>query len=717
MIVFNPIIDITVILLLAIAMTVSTIYTYWKVSGRLKTRQRLFLIISRLLATTLLILILLQPSKQLHDPIQQEKLKIGIAIDSSKSMLQNDMGGKRRIDYARDLALEKSSAGKTSIEFSSFDESSHLLSKEQLEKLRADGSSTHIHDSLKSLFLRQSSYGMKALVLLTDGHDLQEANINETSRLALSHHCKIYAIPIGHAGRVRDIHANLSASQDFIFKGNKVALNAYIRSRSCEYEKLNVQLFKGPKLIAQKEIDLEDHSEHNVTFESLESEKGISKYTVKVTKLDAEVDYKNNQSTVFVNCMDKQIKTLILEGQPHWDSTFLRRFLQKNKMVQLDSFTRYKQGNVSSTTHKAGTAMPQNTKDFRKYDIVLLGREVDQLIDEETTQALKDYVRQQGGVVIFTRGNAFNTKIGRSLQPVEWDEEGFDDIVLKATSEGQRLSLFKTLNSMSNDTNIPSLPLSRKIASKKPMTQYLAIAEDNNSENTQALVYRRFGKGQVMSFGVEGIWQWRFNRNYRADNDYYASFWDQSILWLIHNSEFLPGDLFSFRRDISNVELGDKINFSFSVRNPKDIPDKIPELTINLANSQVYHLQFQQDPKAPHRFTSSFVVAKEGFYTASMKDPKGTPMQLKFIGVHNSLEEKEVGVDVDYLKTLCLQTGGRLLSENDLGELEKLLGDNAAKSNHRRVHMKAVWDKMWLMYLICILLASDWYFRRKWGLC
>ena len=55
MIVFNPIIDIAVILLIGVSMLCLTVFTYWRVSNRLKTSQRLFLIFSRLIATTLLI--------------------------------------------------------------------------------------------------------------------------------------------------------------------------------------------------------------------------------------------------------------------------------------------------------------------------------------------------------------------------------------------------------------------------------------------------------------------------------------------------------------------------------------------------------------------------------------------------------------------------------------------------------------------------------------
>ena len=258
MIVFNPIIDIGIIVLLGVTLLLLTVFTYWKVSSRLTTGKRLFLMFSRIFACALLILILLQPSRQFKDKLKKDELKIGVALDVSKSMNQNDVKGQKRIDYIRTLATEEVGSGNIPLEFMAFDQKAKSLSKEQLEQLEADGNTTRIHDSIKDLYSRQNSYGMKAVILLTDGHDLQEADPGQTSQIAVAHHSKIFAVPIGNKGRVRDIHVNVSASQDYIFKGNKVGLTAHIRARSCEFEKISVQLFRNRIMLDQKELNLGD---------------------------------------------------------------------------------------------------------------------------------------------------------------------------------------------------------------------------------------------------------------------------------------------------------------------------------------------------------------------------------------------------------------------------------------------------------------------------
>ncbi|MCH2206092.1 MAG: hypothetical protein MK132_09520 [Lentisphaerales bacterium] len=721
MIVFNPIINIAIITLLGLFAVAFTITTYLKVGTRLSAGKKAFLIFSRLTGICLLILILLEPSIQKNDPLQKEERSFGIALDTSKSMQQTDMDGQKRIDFARNLALEEANAGETPIKYFAFDDSSRPLSKENLETLEANGKDTRFHDALTELFNSQNNYSMKDLVLLTDGHDFQEEAITATGRQALARHCKIYALPIGHKGRVRDLHIQLSSSQNIIFKGNKVSLTAHIRALSCEYEKVNVSLRKNGIVIENRVIHLGDKADHTLNFECLEDKAGISDYEVNVTKLDAEVDHDNNHYVIFVNCIDRQMKALLLEGEPHWDSTFLRRFLNKNKMVNLDSFTQYREGKISSLTVKPETKMPRTLKEFMNYDLILLGKKIDTMLGEKSVIELKKYVNSHGGVAIFTRGNAFESDSGKALQPVEWDEEGYDKVILKATSEGRKLSLLKQLDEIADDNArglAPPLALSRKIALKKPFTKFLAIAEDNNYDNSQALVYRRFGKGQVLSFGVEGIWHWRFNKSYDVNFDYYASFWDQSIIWLVHNSEFIPGSKFTFRQDASNIELGQKVNFRFSIRNPEDIPSSPPVVRIKTSKGATHDVTLSnKDVNAEHRFTGSFTPTALGRYDVSLVDPTGKSHERKFLISYNSLEEKEVGIDPEYLSSLCLATGGRLITKDEFKNLSALIDTQADQVEQDRVHLEAIWDSAWVLWFICLFFGLDWFYRRKWGLC
>jgi hypothetical protein len=261
------------------------------------------------------------------------------------------------------------------------------------------------------------------------------------------------------------------------------------------------------------------------------------------------------------------------------------------------------------------------------------------------------------------------------------------------------------------------MTLARHISSKKPFSQFLAFSGNGENDAVNSIVYRRFGNGQLMSFGLDGVWRWRFQKSYSREQDSYARLWNQTMLWLIHNSEFLPGQEYSFRHDTSSINLGEKVNFRFSVRTPENIPQKAGTISIRDAQGKRYEIELQADDNAPHRFTASFEPPLEGKYLAEYTTPDGTRQELAFIAVIDSLEEKEVNVNREYLEALSQATGGRLITSEELKGLHKLIGDQALSQEHQRVYIKAIWDKFWLMYLICAMLGLDWFFRRKWGLC
>jgi hypothetical protein len=268
-----------------------------------------------------------------------------------------------------------------------FDESFAAVDQKALEDLSAEGGSTRFHDALSSLFNARDNYGMKALVLLSDGHDLQDADLQATASLARRKHCKIFALPIGSEGKVRDLSVRLFSSQNFIFKGDTIRLSAQIRARSCEYEKLEVKLLRRGELLERRQLVLDDSSEHSLVFELRENETGVSEYEVEVSKLEAEVDHNNNSSTVFINCNDEKMRVLLLEAEPHWDTTFLRRHLDKSERIELDAFTQYQPGKISTTSKNNAAKMPKSVTDFRAYDIIFLGRGIDKMLGEEPPMA------------------------------------------------------------------------------------------------------------------------------------------------------------------------------------------------------------------------------------------------------------------------------------------------------------------------------------------
>jgi hypothetical protein len=78
-------------------------------------------------------------------------------------------------------------------------------------------------------------------------------------------------------------------------------------------------------------------------------------------------------------------------------------------------------------------------------------------------------------------------------------------------------------------------------------------------------------------------------------------------------------------------------------------------------------------------------------------------------------ETTEVAVDRTLLNRLCEASGGRLL---EAGELKDFLSRLAAGHAPAAPRFRTVplWDRPWIFLLLCFLLGTDWYLRRRWGL-
>src|SRR5258708_3573836 len=105
-IVFDPILPIGAVVLLALAMAGLTIAIYRRVGTRLSAAQNGTLMLFRLLSVALVLLLLLQPSQVEEIPPPITNRVTLVAVDDSRSMAQKDVEQGTRSQAARALLAE-----------------------------------------------------------------------------------------------------------------------------------------------------------------------------------------------------------------------------------------------------------------------------------------------------------------------------------------------------------------------------------------------------------------------------------------------------------------------------------------------------------------------------------------------------------------------------------------------------------------------------------
>ena len=727
--VFDPVLPGPIIALLGVLLVLVTVRVYWRVGFSIGWRRNLSLLVFRIAGTALVLALLLQPSRRVTLPPPDTERVTLIGVDSSRSMNQRDAGDKTRFDAAKDLLLEagalapNGTSANARLRWFQFSDDARPLQASLLD-LVPEGTTTRFHKSVSTMLsLPDANEAPNALILLTDGHDFEMVNPVKTGTAARLRQAPIFAVALGRQGRVRDVAVRITGYQPYCYVKQKARISATLRLVGCELEDLEVQLLRQGQLVQTKHLNAQQFQELPVEFEVAEPETGQYEYEVRVPPLENEVDTANNSAITYLNVVDQQIRVLVLEGDPYWDTAFLQRSLMRNDKFDVDALVRYGSDHVRAIRKTPGTGElhpPQTLDQFAAYDVIILGREVDSLLGPAPDQSmalLDQYVSERGGTVIFSRGSAFGKTAAGELEPVLWGGKTRDHVRLEATAEGRGLSPFRVLSDGEGGWDaLPELVAGSSARETKPLTATFAMATGRDDTTPEAaMVHRRYGRGQVMSIGVDGLWRWALNAKVEGANSAFDRFWDQMILWLLAGRDFIPNRQYSFRPSSANILLGEDVYFRLVLRQPDARLKSVPA-TIYYGDTEAGRVNLAPAPASTSRLTAQFLPERTGRYRAVVNLPDGTTQESRFIVFTENLEETEVATDTLYLRRLCESSGGRLLAPEELPKLLAELGQ-AATTQAPQTMLRPVWNVAWVFYLAGLLFGLDWFLRRRWGLC
>jgi hypothetical protein len=330
---------------------------------------------------------------------------------------------------------------------------------------------------------------------------------------------------------------------------------------------------------------------------------------------------------------------------------------------------------------------------------------------------LDQYVKDRGGTVIFSRDQAFQNSLPGGLEPVLWSDKLRDHVHLDITAEGRSLSPFQVLNGGEGGMDtLPDLVAGKTPQETQPLTSVFAVASSRDDASSDpAIVHRRYGQGQVVSIGVDGLWRWSLNAKIEGVNSPFDRFWDQMILWLLAGRDFIPNRQFSFRPSSANILLGEKVYFRLVLRQPDPKLKSVP-VTVYFGDNEAGRTTLAPAPASTGRLTAEFLPERVGRYRAVVNLPDGTTQESRFIVFTENLEETEVVTDALYLRRLCEASGGRLIEPQELPKLLKELSNEKADQTPK-ILVRPAWNEAWVFYLAGLLFGLDWFLRRRWGLC
>ncbi len=738
----NPPLPLPVLIPLLLLALVLADWLSWRGSNGLSMGKRIVLLVLRMAGVAALCVILLNPGKWIR-PTEEHERPWLVMLDRSASMAQPAEQGSRA-DAAAAFAREAEKVAKqhgVPVKLHLFDSAASAALEKAPEKIETGGTGSDLEASLKRLASEAGAAGdsFAGVLALTDGRQTAQPTELQMESLALrlrSRKTPFHAVAIGAGLPVRDLMLRATRPTVTVFKGQKARIPFSVTVEGMGPQKPEVRLLGDDgKEFAKVAVEAAPGKPGFGVFE-LEAPAASTRWTLETAALPEEMNPGNNRAHANIRLLDSKTRVFLAEGAPYWDSKFLAQLLRQQTQMEVHSVHRLSEERYfridsgaaePSETNKA--VFPETLEELSRYDLIIFGKNVDSFLTPSRLDALRAYVRDHGGAVLFARGKPVTGSLPGldSLEPVTWANSTVGDFRFMPAADGEAAGLFGEAlppPDASLWNALPTLKDARQVAMVKPFTRVLANGRDTGasgfSKDLPALVVRRYGQGVCGLVNGDGLWKWDFYPEARELGNMYEDFWTQLIQWMASYSEFLPGQDFSLRLPALRGRAGDAVAVTMSYRGSG--AEVSPVLRVTSPERRATDLKPAAfpDPSGHPQWRASFTPDAAGSWKLAVVDPreKAPPApEASFMVPAPPAEGDNVAADPEFLAGLASATGGSLVAPGDFSAfLEKSLVPEPPTARSSG----AVWEESWtrwpLALLIAVALGAEWYLRRRQGL-
>ena len=580
----------------------------------------------------------------------------------------------------------------------------------------------------------------QAVVLISDGiHNVGPSRrAVAAAQAARSRGAPVFPVSVAEDVVVKNLSLQSNAGSRLAFVDQSVQLAAKVVSRGFDPAPIEVVLSKNGKQLETQKVILSTDDTQEISFTATPDAPGLYRYSVKVGALPGEATTDDNQLSLLVRVIDSPIGVLLLEGKPYWDSKFLARNLSADPSIRLESLVmlredRFMHRNQSSVNENAADAGPEtsnwqilpspdsvlgSSEALEAFQVIVLGRDSEAYLDENTLSRLRNWVATQGGSLVCARGTPQSTlseKLGRML-PVKWTRGTERRFRAQVTSESESEGWIRADES-DPLSSMPSLVTAAAPETRGGLPRVLATSDDG--ENSIPIVtYQPYGAGRTVVVEGAGMWRWALMApEFAAAEETYSSVWNGLLQWLVSRVALSPGqdralqsEQLRFSTDesaIATLLVRDTVSQSEmpKVELLRDGKDSISIINCEPAGDQlgVYQARFGELPP--------------GSYQAKLVDADPNDRSVTGFEVRQPVTERlELSPRNDLLAAIAKQSGGELLQANDAEAIAETIQQQIIDGLPIETRRTPAWDRWWVLLGVLGLWTAAWTVRRQSGL-
>ncbi len=645
----------------------------------------------RFVVVTVLAILLLSPLvKTLFTEV--ERPLVIILQDQSRSVISVRDSVQVKKEYPAALtALQKELE-------SDFDVRTFRIGDEVKEGITYNfsGSMTDLSDPVTELRSRFAGRNLGAVILSSDG--IFNKGINPLYAYQ-DLKVPVYTIGMGDTTVRKDLLISKVGHNKTAFSGNTFPVEITVDARQCAGAQVQLTISKSGQEVFTRSLVIPTGRFNTLIPVFLEAgAKGISHYIVKLTQLDGESNFINNQRDFFIEIIDSRQQVLLVSNAPHPDIAVLKSLLESNpnyqvKTVFYNDFDGKTDAINVAILHQLPSASQPSTDLIKK----LADQQVPVLYILGSQTNIPLFNKLETGVTI-GESNGTTTEVlaepSKDFSYFTFEEE-----------ELRRISSFPPLVSPFGNYN-----QGREI--KALLQQRIGTVKTG----MPLLYFSTTGDQKIAVLAGEGIWKWKLREHYEyGSSESVTVLLTKTIQYLATTEKKTPFRI--FYKNSYNENEPVSLDAEFYNESGELVNANEARITITDENKNNYPFTFSRAGKA-YTLEAGFLPVGSYSFTASTISGKNTYTETGSFTISAlQAELTESIANHQLLSALSDKTGGKFFPMNSFAgiaaELKKK--DDIRSVSYSQKRLDEVINLKLVFSLILLLLTIEWFMRKRSG--
>ena len=671
----------TTILLLLVSIVIAAGLSFYQYLYKVKSRSNTTLLLAflRFFSIFGLLLLLINPIIT-RKTIETVKTPLPIVIDNSAS-IKDLKADKSALEVFQKLSENKDLADKFDVQAYQFD--TDFLPSDTIDFKGKQSNIDVAAKSLKNIYKNQHF----PTVLISDGNQTS----GEDYVFGFNPDNKVYPLVVGDTATYLDLRISQLNVNKYAFHKNKYPVEVFLNYSGTKSINATFKISQGNSVLNEQTVAFSPTKKSATLNILLPAERvGLQILRATISSKEQEKNIYNNTKNFAVEVIDQKTEVALISAIAHPDLGAIKRSIESNAQRKV---TILKPNQVSSLTN---------------YNILILYQpngEFKDIFDQNKNAKINTWIITGNDTDYgFLNQNQDNYSFKMSGQKEDYlasFDSQFNLFALDNIGFEQFPPLENPFGTITENGNSNVLLTStiHNIPTNQPL---LAFTENQ-------------GRRSAFLFG-ENIWKWRANSY--VDKKTFADFdvfLDKTIQYLASNNA--RKSLVVNHERFYNSGEGIEITAQYFNKNYE--LDAKARLTISVTNSKTKQVKHYDLLRTSNAFKVNLDGLSAGNYSFTVKElNSNSAYSSSFEILDFDIEKQFVNPDWNKLNQLANQTKGKAYLANQADNLVKqLMADDSYKAVQKTLVKKSpLIDWIWLLVLIAISLASEWFIRKYNGL-